>query len=437
MAVSSQRKGTELKRIIATLAVTLAFSNADAQTEDLHALSLGASPKDLTVSGVSSGAAMALQFAFANSASVMGVGSIAGPGWGCAQSHVSRAIYDCMCGVHEIEPEIERLLNLSAKKSVDKLNRGKPRALKKAYVFHSPSDKTVVSQSASASIEFLETFLGEKAVIREWGDEAHGTANARHGIISPDGQDQCSIQPGKPTYVLNCGAEDNAGKVLHALYGAPGTNYDPSLRGKTPPLNGNEQLPTWTLRTFNQKAIVEEVQKAFSDEIIASDDYKFELTWMGLIPVPTKTKRRENFDMADKGYFYVPPNCKGNDAKNCRIHVALHGCKQDANVFARTAGYNNWAELYRLIVVYPAVEQISKGTEGICEKPRQDLVQEETFYGPGLDLATYEPNPNGCWDWWGYLDTGLPDPNRYLTKRSPQMEVIKRIVNAVAPEAIQ
>ena len=46
---------------------------------------------------------------------------------------------------------------------------------------------------------------------------------------------------------------------------------------------------------------------------------------------------------------------------------------------------------------------------------------------PALNLSWVEPNPNACWDWWGYLDTGLPE-NRYLTKDGPQMQVIERII---------
>jgi hypothetical protein len=38
-----------------------------------------------------------------------------------------------------------------------------------------------------------------------------------------------------------------------------------------------------------------------------------------------------------------------------------------------------------------------------------------------------EPNPLGCWDWWGYLDPGTGG-DRYLTKNAPQMKVIEGII---------
>jgi hypothetical protein len=43
------------------------------------------------------------------------------------------------------------------------------------------------------------------------------------------------------------------------------------------------------------------------------------------------------------------------------------------------------------------------------------------------DLSLIEPNPNGCWDWWGYLDTS-PRDDRYLTRQGPQIRVIERII---------
>ena len=101
------------------------------------------------------------------------------------------------------------------------------------------------------------------------------------------------------------------------------------------------------------------------------------------------------------------------------MHVALHGCKQDAKEFATRAGFNNWAEHYNVIVVYPGVEPGVPIAEG-CP----------TSVSFVADYAWLEPNPNGCWDWWGYLDTGNTK-NRYLTKAAPQMQVIERIIDEV------
>jgi hypothetical protein len=46
-----------------------------------------------------------------------------------------------------------------------------------------------------------------------------------------------------------------------------------------------------------------------------------------------------------------------------------------------------------------------------------------------MDSWYFEPNPNGCWDWWGYLDT-YSRKDRY-TKDGPQIRLIERIITEV------
>ena len=46
-----------------------------------------------------------------------------------------------------------------------------------------------------------------------------------------------------------------------------------------------------------------------------------------------------------------------------------------------------------------------------------------------VDSAWYQPNPNGCWDWWGYLDGA--ERTRHLTRNGLQMRVIEQMVKAI------
>ena len=103
--------------------------------------------------------------------------------------------------------------------------------------------------------------------------------------------------------------------------------------------------------------------------------------------------RRANLDMAEKGYIYVPPSCRSAGIP-CHVHIALHGCKQNPKDFAVKAGYNNWAEQYHAIIVYPALEPSTPGPE-TCEVPAD-------VYS-SVEKLPFKPNPNGCWNWWGYL----------------------------------
>jgi len=139
-----------------------------------------------------------------------------------------------------------------------------------------------------------------------------------------------------------------------------------------------------------------------------------------LFALPEASPRRQNFDMAGRGYIYVPPSCRQGGSA-CRVHIALHGCKQNPHTFATRAGYNNWAERYKVIVVYPALEPSTSLPEAACELPPVSGV---------ADSSLVEPNLNSCWDWWGYLDR-LDQNEWYLTKEAPQMRVIDRIITEV------
>lgn len=423
-----------MKRSALFLSMILACAVALAQngTDDGKGLDRGGDRRSVTLSGVSSGAAMAVQFAVAHSASVVGVGSIAGPGWGCADHHLSDAIDGCMCGRRPLLSKLShaRELARSGTSLFDRLQANRPKALKRWYAFHSKADATVVEKSARESMKFLSNFTGQDHP-GEWGDPDYGSDRAAHGILSPEGTDHCTEDgsaplsppaPQKATYIRRCRSEstgqveDNAGKLFLALFGNGG-KYDASRRRPVP------DAEVWE---FDQRALIEAVKQ--ERDIITSD------TAIVLVPpiAPYQSRRRENFDMADTGYIYVPPYCR-NTARHCRVHIALHGCRQDARTFATKAGYNNWAEEYRVIVVYPAIRPAGRTQSGDEPEGRicPSTAEIENIQWIAGDLWPYEPNERGCWDWWGYLDTGIPE-DRYLTKAGPQMKVIKRIVDAVA-----
>lgn len=387
-----------MRRFTALFVAALALGASVGRADDGRGLERGASARDLGISGVSSGAAMALQYAVAHSAAVAGVGAIAGPGWGCADGRVSQAINDCMCARRAVAPKLAAARALAGGgAAIDSLVAGKPQALRQAYVFHSRDDRTVAEPAGTASVDFLAGFIGRPPVV-DRGNAGDGSDRAGHGIISPDGSDACSADGAQATYVRRCGAADNAGKLLLTLYGQ-GAAYDASKRAAVSAVG--------ELWQFDQQRLIDAVRK--DGATIASDRL-----WLGLWPY--KSSRRKSFDMAATGYLYVPPSCR-QAAGNCRIHVALHGCKQDAKTFAATAGYNNWAEHYKVIVVYPALKPDAPLAGEVCGMEAVSAI---------ADGAWAEPNPNGCWDWWGYLDTGVD--NRYLTKQGPQLQVIERVI---------
>ncbi|HEX8602788.1 MAG TPA: PHB depolymerase family esterase [Pseudoduganella sp.] len=384
-----------------TFALALLFQLNLAHADDGKGLRRGADPGEVSISGVSAGAAMALQYAVAHSASITGVGAIAGPPWGCAEGRLAQSINSCMCGRQAIAPKAVAARELARRGGIDPLVAGKPRALKRAYVFQSAADHTVVKQAGMASIDFLTDFIGAAPVV-DFGDAATGSNAAQHGIVSPEGPDKCGIERDTDIYIRQCGAEDNAGKLLLALH-APGKRYDARLR--------QAGIPASEIWEFSQQPMIDAVRS--SRALIAADRP---------IGPDFVSPRRASLDMADKGYLYVPPACR-QPGSHCGVHVALHGCRQDARQFATLSGYNNWAGHYRIVVVYPAIKADPHPIRGsVCAMP---VVQEIA------NNALFEPNPNGCWDWWGYLDNGWPEQQRYVSRNAPQMQVIERIVAEV------
>lgn len=385
-------------RRLAVLCTLLATTHASlAQTS--KPLPRNAQIDQVTVSGISSGAAMALQYAVAHSASVNGVAAIAGPSWGCARGLVSTAINDCMCGRQPLPSALPLAQELARSGAIDPLANGRPKALSRGFVFHSPLDATVVASTGQASAAFLASFIGTPPVV-DTGNNADGSNHAGHGIVSPGGTDRCEASAKDRSYVRQCGQEDNARDLFKALF--PGVQQDEAKR--------RNQVNATDIQPFDQRPFIAAVTR--SGDYIAPDSLAFFF-------YPTRSERRQRLDMAATGYVHVPPSCRQAGAR-CGLHIAFHGCKQQVREFALTAGYVQWAELHRQIVLFPAIDQGASPVSEACSSGAINKV---------VDTAWYQPNPNGCWDWWGYLDGA--ERTRHLTRGGLQMRVIEQMVQAI------
>ncbi|MFF5970238.1 poly(3-hydroxybutyrate) depolymerase [Streptomyces sp. NPDC012769] len=105
--------------------------------------------------------------------------------------------------------------------------------------------------------------------------------------------------------------------------------------------------------------------------------------------------------MGGEGFAYVPRSCA--DGAVCTLMVALHGCKQGSSYqgfgtrFVENAYLNEYADTNAMIVLYPQA-----AATGTLE------------------------NPNGCWNWWGYLGDAAYD--RHGGK---QIEAVMGMVRAL------
>jgi len=107
------------------------------------------------------------------------------------------------------------------------------------------------------------------------------------------------------------------------------------------------------------------------------------------------------------GFVYIPKACAAG--AGCRLHVAFHGCGQSettiGDTFARHAGYDGWAEANDIVVLYPQAAPLVRRVAG---------------------FGVAWPNPQGCWDWWGF--TG---PN-FARRDGPQIAAVTAMIDRLA-----
>ena len=351
-----------LFRLTAALLAILATAPV-AHAADPQLPAYNADPADTTVSGISSGAFMAIQLGTAFSKTIKGVGVMSGGPFGCAQSSIIpglsiiAATGPCMTGpAPPLEPLIKQAEGLVQTGDIDTLTNLRRQ---KIYVFHGYNDKVVARSVTDDTVKFYEHYLG-----------AENKGNIFYQTTYGAGHSQVTLTAGLPCpsnetpYINGCGY-DAAGKILQHMYGA--------LNPRNPGAPMGKML-------------------------------KFDQGQFTMLDPPI-------YSMANTGYVYVPDACAKMEA--CRVHIALHGCLQDfddiGDQYISQAGYNEWADTNRLIVLYPQTRKI--GLFGVDP----------------LASSAIQVNPNACWDWWGYHDL----TNSYMTRTGSQMAAVRGMLTAV------
>jgi poly(3-hydroxybutyrate) depolymerase len=297
-----------------------------------------------TVSGLSSGAFMTVQLQVAFSERISGVGVVAGGPYDCADGNVYRAIRVCMqafLGEADPRDSLDTIEALAAEGRIDAASHIAPDRI---YLFHGQSDDTV----ARASMEALRQSYAALGVPEDrivFSSEV----DAGHGFVTERGDLACSMT--EPDFLIDCDF-DQAGDILRQLY--------PDL------LPASEPDPE-NLRSFDQGQYLQGAA-----------------------------------GMDDAAFVYIPEACASG--ASCRLHIALHGCKQGREVigdaYAVRTGYNRWAEANNIVVLYPQAKSI-----------------------PSPWWNWFGGNPNGCWDWWGYAG------DDYLSRNAPQIAAIARMAS--------
>ena len=282
---------------------------------------------------------MAVQFHVAHSRVVDGVGALAGGPYYCAQGSVWLAYYNCLTpGAWTPLPATSLLkAETDGLAQSGQIDAASNIAHAKVWLFSGRNDTTLTRDVVQALADFYALYKVKATLVDD--------KPAGHGMVTDHAGNACPTT--KPPFINNCNFDAAAALLGHLL--GP-------LQERT--------KPSGTLIRFDQKAF-----------------------------------GSAEAGMADDGYVYVPDACK---AGGCRVHVVFHGCRQNAETlgerFMREAGYDEWAEANRLIVLYPQT------------------------------TARYFPlfNPRACWDWWGYSSA------LYHTRSGPQIRAVKGMIDRLA-----
>ena len=263
-----------------------------------------------SVSGISSGGYMAVQFHVAHSAMVSGVGVLAAGPYYCAQGNVLTAVNNCMSPsalapvprVALLKTITDTLAGAGLIDATANLKRAK------VWLFTGKQDQTVEPSVVKALQAYYGEYVPASAIVLV------STVDAGHAMVTDDYGGRCSATA--PPFINDCHF-DAAGKLLEHIY------------GKLKPAVTNE---SGRVVAFDQA------------EFVAGSPY--------------------DVSLADTGYAYVPKSC---ESTRCKVHVAFHGCKQSAEAvgekFVRHAGYNRWADSNGIIVLYP--QTISRSGFGV------------------------------------------------------------------------
>lgn len=328
-----------------------------------------------SVSGLSSGAFMTVQLHLAHSSTFVGAGIIAGGPFRCAESYRAaaaiaedaltlNALYVCMNPlIPQAAPNPARLVEVARDTAAQGLiDAVENLASQRVYIFSGTKDSVVDSSVVDTTRRFSEMLGVSPGAIHY-----DNSVPAGHSIITDNPEDN-PLGVNRPPYI-NQGGFMQSRVILEHIYG---------------PLKPPAERLSGRIVRFDQTEFFDQDPRA---------------------------------SMSEFAYAYVPKAVE--EGAPCRVHVALHGCKQGYNYvnfvngqpdlencppygnrYFTTTGYNEMADANNLIILYPQAE--------------------------GTDNAISQ-NPEGCWDWWGYTAEDPQNPD-YYSKQAIQIQAIHRML---------
>jgi poly(3-hydroxybutyrate) depolymerase len=313
------RSLSALLRLLALMLMGVLAADC-AMAADVPALpALGADAKQITVSGLSSGAFMATQFSVAYSARIAGVGIVAGGPFFCAglgglsgpEHFLVTATSECM---NSPGPAPKGAAAWQAAQRFAKENEIDPVeniTRQRVYIFTGAADSVVLSKVVAQTRAFYQDagVPGQQIKYIDY-------VNAGHALLTANGKDAACSANAAPN-LNNCGFIQSH-DILRQLY-------------------GDLQPPS----------------KKLSGELVDFDQTEF--------------AKGGYTGLSDVGHMYVPAACR---KESCRVHVVFHGCTQEdgriGDRFYTTTGYNELADSNRIVVLYPQISADSTRNPNGC-----------------------------------------------------------------------
>jgi hypothetical protein len=259
---------------------------------------------ETSVSGLSSGAFMAVQFHVSFSSTLKGAGITAGGPFYCAEGLISIAVSSCTVTPAFI-PVAQLVLLTKSDAAYGFIDSTSYLENSRVFLISGTKDTVVVQGVMEKLEEYYSSFVKSENIGRNF------SIPAGHGQLSNVYGSKCGTATVSSPYIINCDYPSGFVMLQH-------------IYGDITYADDNAMIPENRLE-FNQS--------------------EFFAGFPGLVSMDTI------------GYVYAPTQCQKGSA--CRLHIAFHGCRQGrgtiGDVFAVHAGYNGVAEMNNIIVLYPQV----------------------------------------------------------------------------------
>ncbi len=372
-------------------------------------------PGQISVSGLSSGAYMAVQLHVAYSDRFMGVGAVAGGPFFCAEHYDSAAISEvqarCLSASqadHSARTYIEAARRAAAAGHIAALAH---LSQDRVFLFNSHSDQVVNPSLGKISQRFYQQFVDHREQIQAW------SFLPRFGPLYP-------VAHGMPTAKQRFRDFSHAGDLL--------TPCAPSRSGRQPWLRGSDPwLYYCNLGLLDGYDLVQDmlshIYGALARAKPAQADHMYAFDQLPYLadPAITSNTALAAHGLGRQAYLYIPAAChQGQSA--CRLHVALHGCHQFpewsfqgkagsrvGNQTVRFGGlfrdnlYNHVAEANNIVVLYPQAHNIGSQPDDI--------------------------NPYGCWEFWPFF---AKDRHNYYSREGRTLKMIDNMIDALLQQQL-